>query len=135
MLAASFRPEVVEEKASENVKRLSHVRETARVVSLEVWGVVFLFEDNFPEKDEGPGDGEMVGRLPFLPRATESIPSYGQKKGRESNWQFNSRPLKVGNRPFSDLRIESAICRWKDLNKGYKFGSDLIAIRPGSREL
>jgi hypothetical protein len=24
--------------------------------------------------------------------------SYGQKKGRESNWQFNSRPLKVGNR-------------------------------------
>ncbi len=24
-------------------------------------------------------------------------PSYGQKKGRESNWQFDSRPLKVGN--------------------------------------
>jgi hypothetical protein len=24
--------------------------------------------------------------------------SYGQKKGRESNWQFDSRPLKVGNR-------------------------------------
>jgi len=24
--------------------------------------------------------------------------SYGQKKGQESNWQFNSRPLKVGNR-------------------------------------
>jgi hypothetical protein len=24
---------------------------------------------------------------------------YGQKKGRESNWQFDSRPLKVGNRP------------------------------------
>jgi hypothetical protein len=23
-------------------------------------------------------------------------PSYGQKKGRESNWQFDSRPLKVG---------------------------------------
>jgi hypothetical protein len=22
-------------------------------------------------------------------------PSYGQKKGRESNWQFDSRPLKV----------------------------------------
>jgi hypothetical protein len=26
-------------------------------------------------------------------------PSYGQKKGRESNCQFDSRPLKVGNRP------------------------------------
>jgi hypothetical protein len=62
-------------------------------------------------------------------------PSYGQKKGRESNWHFDSRPLKVGNRPLPDLRIESAIRRWKDLNKGYKFGSDLVAITPGSREL
>jgi hypothetical protein len=25
--------------------------------------------------------------------------SYGQKKGRESNWQFDSRPLKVKNLP------------------------------------
>jgi hypothetical protein len=31
-------------------------------------------------------------------------PSYGQKKGRESNWQFDSRPLKVGNRPVPDVR-------------------------------
>ncbi len=30
-------------------------------------------------------------------------PSYGQKKGRESNWQFDSRPLKVRNRPLPDL--------------------------------
>jgi hypothetical protein len=62
-------------------------------------------------------------------------PSYGQKKGRESNWQFDSRPLKVGNRPLPDLRIESAIRRWKDLNEGYKFGLDLVAIRLCSREL
>jgi hypothetical protein len=45
------------------------------VVVLKVWGVVFLFEDNFPEEDEGPGDGEAVGHLPLLPSATESIPS------------------------------------------------------------
>ncbi len=32
--------------------------------------------------------------------------SYGQKKGRKSNWQFDSRPLKVGNRP--NFRV----CRW-----------------------
>jgi hypothetical protein len=38
-------------------------------------------------------------------------PSYGQKKGRESNWQFDSRPIKVRNRPLPDLRIESAIRR------------------------
>ncbi len=62
-------------------------------------------------------------------------PSYGQKKGRESNWQFDSRPLKVKNRPLLDLRTESATWRWKDLDEGYKFGSDLVAIRPGSWEL
>jgi len=44
-------------------------------------------------------------------------------------------PLKVGNRPLPDLRMESAIRRWKDLDEGYKFGSDLVAIKPGSREL
>jgi len=32
-------------------------------------------------------------------------PSYGQKKGWESNWQFDSRPLKVRNRPFLNVRI------------------------------
>jgi len=61
--------------------------------------------------------------------------SYGQKKGRESNWQFDSRALKVRNRPLPDVRIESAIRRWKDLDESYKFDSDLVAIRPGSREL
>jgi len=74
MLVASFGPKVVEEKTFENVKQLSPVRETARVVSLKVLGVVFLFEDNFPEKDEGPSDGEAVGRLPFIPSVTEGIP-------------------------------------------------------------
>jgi hypothetical protein len=62
-------------------------------------------------------------------------PSYGQKKGQESNWQFDSRPLKVGSRPLSDVRIQSARCRWKDLDESYNFGSDLVAIRLGSREL
>jgi hypothetical protein len=51
------------------------------------------------------------------------------------NWQFDSRPLKVGNRSLPDLRMESATWRWKDLDEGYKFGLDLVAIRPGSREL
>jgi len=62
-------------------------------------------------------------------------PSYGQKKGRESNWQFDSRPLKVENLPLPDLVIESATWRWKDLDEGYNFGLDLIAIRLCSREL
>jgi hypothetical protein len=62
-------------------------------------------------------------------------PRYGQKKGRESNWQFDSRPLKVGNRPLPDVLIETAIRRSKDLNEGYKFDLDLVAIRLCSREL
>ncbi len=61
--------------------------------------------------------------------------SYGQKKGQESNWQFDSRPLKVGNRPLPDLRIESAMRRWKDHNEGYNFGLDLVAIKLCSWEL
>jgi len=32
-------------------------------------------------------------------------PSYGQKKGRESNWQFDSRPLKVGIDLFPTLKL------------------------------
>ncbi len=55
--------------------------------------------------------------------------SYGQKKGRESSWQFDSRPLKVRN------CLDSLVCRWcatyhwKALNKSYNFYLDLIAIR------
>jgi hypothetical protein len=55
-------------------------------------------------------------------------PSYGQNKVRESNWQFDSRPLKVENRPLLDIRLESATWRWKDLDEGYNFGSNLVAI-------
>jgi len=62
-------------------------------------------------------------------------PSCEQKKGRESNCQFDSRPLEVRNRPLPDLRIESATWRWKDLEEGYNFSSDLVAIRICIREL
>jgi hypothetical protein len=61
--------------------------------------------------------------------------SYGKKKGRESNWQFDSRPVKVGNRPAPDVRFRSAIRRWKDLDEGYNFGWDLVAIRGQGEEL
>jgi hypothetical protein len=61
--------------------------------------------------------------------------SYGQTKGRESNWQFDSRPLKVENRPLLDIWFESAKWRWKDLNEGYNFVLDLVAIGLYSRGL
>jgi hypothetical protein len=54
--------------------------------------------------------------------------SYGQKKDQESNWQFGSRPLKVGNRPDFLLCKWHATYRWKALDKGYNFTLDLISI-------
>jgi len=54
--------------------------------------------------------------------------SYGQKKGQESNWQFDFWPLKVKN------QLKFLVCRWhatyhwKALNKGYNFTLDLISI-------
>ncbi len=38
--------------------------------------------------------------------------SYGKKKGQESNWQFDSWPLKAGNRP------DPGVCRWSATHLG-----------------
>jgi hypothetical protein len=61
--------------------------------------------------------------------------SYGQKKGRESNCQFDSPPLKVKNRSLPDVRLQSATWRWKTLEKSYNFDWDLASIRLCSREI
>jgi hypothetical protein len=61
--------------------------------------------------------------------------SYGKNKGRESNWQFDSRPLKVGNRPdLGAFRWRATYC-WKAFEKSYKFVLDIIWIRGLSKEL
>jgi hypothetical protein len=52
----------------------------------------------------------------------------GKKKGRESNWQFDSRPWKVGNRPDSHACRWRATHRWKSLDESYKFASNLVPI-------
>jgi len=55
--------------------------------------------------------------------------SYGQKKGKESNWQFDSWPLKVRNQP------DFLMCRWratycgKALDEGNNFVLNLNSIR------
>jgi hypothetical protein len=61
--------------------------------------------------------------------------SYGKKKDRESNCQFDSRPLKVGNWPDPDACRWSVTHRWKALNESYKFALDLTLIRGPSKEL
>jgi hypothetical protein len=62
-------------------------------------------------------------------------PSYGQKKSWESNYQFDSRPLKVGNRPLSDVAWRSVTWCWKALDESYNFGLDLVSIRVQGKEL
>jgi hypothetical protein len=54
--------------------------------------------------------------------------SYGQKKSRESNWQFDSWPLKVKNRPNFLAWKWRAAYRWKAFDKGYNFASNFISI-------
>jgi hypothetical protein len=54
--------------------------------------------------------------------------SYGKKKGRESNWQYDSRPLKVKNLPDFLVCRQRATYHWKTFDKGYNFAWDLIAI-------
>jgi hypothetical protein len=54
--------------------------------------------------------------------------SYGQKKSWESNWQFDSGPLKVGNRPDFLVCMWHATYHWKDLNEGYNVFLDFISI-------
>jgi len=45
------------------------------VVVVEVWGVVFFFEDGLPKENERPGDVKAVRHPPFVPNAEEGIPS------------------------------------------------------------
>jgi hypothetical protein len=61
--------------------------------------------------------------------------SYGKKKGRESNWQFDSQPLKVENRPNPGACRWSVAHRWKSINESYKFASNLISIGGLGKEL
>jgi hypothetical protein len=59
--------------------------------------------------------------------------SYDQKKARESNSResasFDSRPLKVGNRPEILGCRQRATYRWKALDESYNFASDRTSIR------
>jgi hypothetical protein len=61
--------------------------------------------------------------------------SYGKKKGQDSNWQFESWPLKVGNRPDPGVCRWSVTHCWKSLKEKYKFALDLIPIGGLSKDL
>jgi hypothetical protein len=54
--------------------------------------------------------------------------SYGQKKGRESSCQFDSRPQKVGNRPDLLSCKGRVTYRWKALDETYNFSLNRTSI-------
>jgi hypothetical protein len=90
------------------------------------WGVLYTIEK------------VLKCRCPKWPRMSHfdiCSPSYGQKKGWESNWQFDSQPLKVGNWPKSDVFRRSATWRWKAFKESYKISSNLIPIQGLSKKL
>ncbi len=75
---------------------------------LESWWTFEFSESDC--KDQNPLDWKItyiIGKLlehrclkwARMTHLDTSNTSYGQKKGWESNWQFDSRPLKVRNRP------------------------------------
>jgi len=55
--------------------------------------------------------------------------SYGQKKGRESNCQFDSRLENVGNQPNLLVFRRCATNPWKTLDKSYNFALDRTLIQ------
>jgi hypothetical protein len=54
--------------------------------------------------------------------------SYGQKKGRESNCQFDFQPKKVENQPDLFSYKQHATYPWKTFDKNYNFALDGTSI-------
>jgi hypothetical protein len=61
--------------------------------------------------------------------------SYGKKKDRKSNCQFDSRPLKIKNWPDLDVCKWSATHHWKAFKESYKFTSNCNPIRGLNKKL
>jgi len=90
------------------------------------WGVLYTVEKVLKCK---------CPKWPCMNHLDIYSPSYGQKKGWELNWQFDSWPLKVGNQPDSDVCRRSSLWRWKALRESYKIALDLIPIGGLSKKL
>ncbi len=77
----------------------------------------------------------MINQIYLASRTSQNV---SQRSG--NYWNTNCKCCtptfpSVGNRPVPDVRFRSATWRWKDLNEGYNFGSDLVAIQLCSQEL
>jgi hypothetical protein len=90
------------------------------------WGVLYTVEKFLKRR---------CRKWPHMSHSDICSTSYVRKKGRESNRQFDSQPLKVRNRPDASVCRKSATHRWKSIKERYKFSSDLTPIGGLSKEL
>ncbi len=81
------------------------------------------------------GEAQHLEKLGFGVLRDSRMFRARQQGAKHLALKFDSRPLKVGNRPAPDVRIGSVIRRWKDLDEDYNFGSNLVAIRGQGEEL
>ncbi len=70
----SFRPEVVKNEATKDVQWLLGVSEAANVVGKKLGWVIVTLDGRFTKENEGPGDRNIVGRLPFVPDSFVCFP-------------------------------------------------------------
>jgi hypothetical protein len=75
VFSTSFRPEMIENEAMEDVERLPGVRESAGVVRKKAGGVVFEFQDGFSKEHKRPRGREVAISFPIVPYALEGFPS------------------------------------------------------------
>jgi hypothetical protein len=78
----------------ESFRTLEPLELDSRGQNTSHWGVLYINEKIL--KCRCP-------KWPCMSHLDIYSPSYGQKKGRESNWQFDSRPLNVRKRPLPDV--------------------------------
>jgi hypothetical protein len=90
------------------------------------WGVIYIIGKLLKCK---------CRKWPSMAHLNICSTSYGKKKGWESNWQFDSRPLKVENWPDLGVCRWSATHPWKALEESYKFALDFIPIKGLNQEL
>jgi hypothetical protein len=46
--------------------------------------------------------------------------NYNQKKGWESNWEFDFRPQSLGKQGLNEVRLGCITYHWKNLLKAYQ---------------
>jgi len=90
------------------------------------WGVLYIIENLLKCR---------CRKWPCMNHLDICSTNYGQKKGQESNCQFDSRPLKVRNRPDPGACRWSMTHCWKALEESYNFALDLISIGGLSKKL